>query len=120
VPSAQGAIETALHQMLTGAGNRVDAGIQRLGDLAVAPGVTTSEASAFSRMRASTPGGPGICPFGGPFSRSRSSALSLTIYEAERRAAALAVAEGEGLRPRIGRDDLSEALRRDLRAGRFR
>ena len=35
--AGQGGVEAALHQLLAGAGDRVGAGIQRLGDLAVAP-----------------------------------------------------------------------------------
>src|SRR5262249_1185198 len=37
--AGQGGIKSALHQLLTCAGDGVDAGIQRLGDLAVAPGL---------------------------------------------------------------------------------
>ena len=40
VLAGQSGIEASLHQLLARAGNGVDAGIQRLGDLAVAPGLT--------------------------------------------------------------------------------
>ena len=36
--AGQGGLEPSLHQLLAGAGDGVDAGIQRLGDPAVAPG----------------------------------------------------------------------------------
>jgi hypothetical protein len=36
--AGQRGVEASLHQLLTRAGNGVDAGVQRLGDLAVAPG----------------------------------------------------------------------------------
>ena len=38
--AGQRGVDPTLHQVLTGAGDGVEAGIQRLGDLAVAPGLT--------------------------------------------------------------------------------
>ena len=41
VLAGQRGVNATLHQLLTGAGNGVDAGIQRRGDLAVAPGIAS-------------------------------------------------------------------------------
>ena len=49
-------VDPSLHQLLAGAGDGVDAGIQRLG----AP---ASDASAFSRMRAFSTWRTGLLPF---------------------------------------------------------
>jgi hypothetical protein len=81
VLAGQSSIEAALHQLLARAGDGVDAGIQCFGDLAVAPGSARLQASAFSRMRAFSTCRAGLVPFCiSALRRSRSSALSVTMY----------------------------------------